>query len=660
MGIKKRIQYRYTPTGQKSLMIDPNGGRHTYLYDNVKQLSQIINPQGERTTFAYDAAGRRTVKKLANGSRTSFTYDVASRVTSVAHLKSDGSEQARFGYKYDKVGNRKGVAELDGSRVTYLYDVLDKLVGEHRTGTNPYRNTFTYDNRGNRTLKNLDGARTTATYDDANQLTWTQDAGGRTTYIYDGNGNQEVTIAPSGARTTNVWDYENRLIGVLHPSGSRETMAYDPDGKRVQHETGAATTKYVWNGQAYLLETDASGVTVATYTNEPTTYGRLISQRKSGATHFYVFDGLGSTRMLTDASQNVAESLLYDAWGNLVGSAPSMAVLFRWIGELGYLFVSTSGDYYIRERILRPTIGRWMSTDPIRFARRHTNLYHYVKNRVVALVDPSGADSFVDSFDISCCSEGGGGSNPIGTLDITSFYHAWLGEIDPGTGQPPPYDPSVSRGAATGLGFSILFRANEQAASNPCCCDEYLFIQTVCESDMRLDGTKTKVQCEIDAVSIDARYGAAIVDSPFYKVGNLRNEGNMTWPSISAPVGYPPFDPDPSILAALFDRPFVPSNTFVLQSYMVLTTCLVCVRRETGDLVRGFVRKDSILHPCVIHVLKREGAVGLMNQQFGPWETTPTDPFRGIISSDSFVDIVTNDPRLNPPYVNGVDYEVCP
>ncbi len=358
MGIKKRIQYRYTPTGQKSLMIDPDGGRHTYLYDNVKQLTAAINPQGERTTFAYDAAGRRTVKKLANGSRTSFSYDAADRMTTVAHLKSDASVQARFDYAYDEVGNRTRVAELDGSRVTYLYDVLDQLTGEHRTGSNPYRNTFTYDNRGNRTLKNLSGARTTATYDDANQLTWTQDAGGRTTYIYDGNGNQEVMIAPSGARTTNVWDYENRLVGVRHPSGTRETMAYDPDGKRIQHETVSATTKFVWDGQAYLLETDASGVTVATYTNEPTTDGRLISQRKSGATHFYVFDALGSTRLLIDASQNISETLLYDAWGNLVGSAPSMVVPFRWVGELGYLFVPSTGDYYIRKRILRPTIGR--------------------------------------------------------------------------------------------------------------------------------------------------------------------------------------------------------------------------------------------------------------------------------------------------------------
>ncbi len=374
MPTAKRIQYRYTPTGQRSSLIDPDGGRFTYSYDSVKRLTQVINPQGERTSYTYDAAGRRTVKKLANGSRTSFTYNAASRITSVAHLKSDTSVQASFSYQYDKAGNRTSLSEADGSRTSWSYDAAYQLTGEHRTGSNAYRNTYVYDNRGNRTLKNLDGARTTSTYDAANQLQWSQDASGRTTYTFDADGNQQVVLSPSGDRVTNVWDYENKLIGVQHPAGSRETMAYDPDGKRVMLKETASTTKYVWDEQNYLQETDASDVTQVTYTNEPRTYGNLISQRKAGASHYYLFDALGSTRLVTDASENVAESLLYDAWGNLVGSAPTMAVPFRWVGELGYLFVPVTSDYYVRERIYGPKIGRWISQDPLGFVDRFDNL----------------------------------------------------------------------------------------------------------------------------------------------------------------------------------------------------------------------------------------------------------------------------------------------
>src|SRR5688500_3776763 len=111
MPTKKRLQYRYTPTGQRSLLIDPDGGRFTYSYDSVKRLTQVLNPQGQRTTFGYDNAGRRTVKKLANGSRSSFSYDLANRITSVAQLKSDASLQAQYQYRYDKAGNRTGMSE---------------------------------------------------------------------------------------------------------------------------------------------------------------------------------------------------------------------------------------------------------------------------------------------------------------------------------------------------------------------------------------------------------------------------------------------------------------------------------------------------------------------------------------------------------------------
>ena len=107
------------------------------------------------------------------------------------------------------------------ARTTWTYDAAYQLTGEHRTGTNAFRHTYTYDTRGNRTLKNLDGARTTSTYDAANQLKWTDDGSGRTTYTFDADGNQQVVRAPNGDRTTYVWDYENRMTSVQLPAGIR-------------------------------------------------------------------------------------------------------------------------------------------------------------------------------------------------------------------------------------------------------------------------------------------------------------------------------------------------------------------------------------------------------------------------------------------------------
>jgi len=44
----------------------------------------------------------------------------------------------------------------------------------------------------------------------------------------------------------------------------------------------------------------------------------LVSQVQAGSTAFYRVDGLDSTRLLTDAAGNVADTYNYDAYGNLI------------------------------------------------------------------------------------------------------------------------------------------------------------------------------------------------------------------------------------------------------------------------------------------------------------------------------------------------------
>ena len=379
MPITKRIQYRYDSVRNKIGMTDPDGGLHTYTYDVMRRLTGVINPLGERTTYTYDLNGRRTSVQLANGTRTSYVYDLGSRVQSVHTLKSDDSTVSKFEYEYDGNGRRTSVLEADGSRVTWTYDSISQVTSEWRTGTNPYRHTFTYDKCGNRTLKIEDGARTTLVYDAANQLVTSEDAGGTTTFTYDGNGNQTVVQKPSGDRTTQVWDYENRLIKTIQPSGGVTSMAYDADGLRLKLEEPTGTKLFVWDDQNYQAETDAAGATETAFTTEPSTYGSLISHRKSGASTTYHFDALGSTRALTDASEAVLERYNYTAFGTLLGS-PTLLTPFLWGGMVGYYWDAALASQYIRARHYQPTIARWLSLDPIGFAGGDANLFRYVGN----------------------------------------------------------------------------------------------------------------------------------------------------------------------------------------------------------------------------------------------------------------------------------------
>ena len=210
------------------------------------------------------------------------------------------------------------------------------LTIENRSGANAYNTTFTYDATGNRSVKNADGALTTSTYNVANQLQTSQDASGSTTYTFDADGNQKIVQEPNGDLTTNTWDFENHNVKIELPTSVVNTFTYNPDGQRTEKKDSLGTAKFLWDNQSYLLETDASDVTQVVYTNEPLQYGNLISQRRASTTSYYHFDGVGSTRELTDASQSITDTWLYNAFGEELARTGTTTNPFRYIGQVRY------------------------------------------------------------------------------------------------------------------------------------------------------------------------------------------------------------------------------------------------------------------------------------------------------------------------------------
>jgi len=287
-----------------------------------------------------------------------------------------------FTYTYDNAGNRTAVVEANGDRVTWSYDEIYQLTAEERSGDNGYAVVYTYDAVGNRLVRDEDPNIVTYSYDAANQLTVEQNPSARTTYSYDANGNTQV-INAAGSLTTNTWDIENRMTLAELPGGGRNTITYDGDGKRRSFEDSVMLRNFLWDGENIARQTSSDGSTNRRYTYHPQAYGELISQ--DGPT-FHHYDGLGSTDRLTDASQNTVISYLYRAFGEqtvLSGSNPNR---FTWVGRLGYYRQPDSSDYWMRARIYRPTIGRWVSRDRLASISR----YGYVENDPLLLVDPEG------------------------------------------------------------------------------------------------------------------------------------------------------------------------------------------------------------------------------------------------------------------------------
>ncbi|MDA1055439.1 MAG: hypothetical protein O3C40_33995 [Planctomycetota bacterium] len=150
-------------------------------------------------------------------------------------------------------------------------------------------------------------------------------------------------------------------------------------------------TRYIWDvvSDNVLMETDDAGATTAVYTQEPDLYGKLISQHRDGQSTYYHFDGLGSTRAVTDESQNVVETATYSAFGEIVAKTSSITNPFGYKGALGYYTDSTTGHIQARARTYALRLGRYLSQDRLRFILKKTD-YAYASNSPINRSDPSG------------------------------------------------------------------------------------------------------------------------------------------------------------------------------------------------------------------------------------------------------------------------------
>lgn len=121
-------------------------------------------------------------------------------------------------------------------------------------------------------------------------------------------------------------------------------------------------------------------------------FGNLLSSREvSGVRRYFAHDGLGGLTGSTDETGVLLASLFYDAWGNVRATSGTWtAGNYRYTGaELD----PATGLYHMGARFYDPSIGRWLSEDPLQdntFDPASLNFYAYVNSNPAILVDQDG------------------------------------------------------------------------------------------------------------------------------------------------------------------------------------------------------------------------------------------------------------------------------
>jgi len=449
------LSYVNTATGQRA-EVSVGGIANAdyavaYTYDTANRLQRVYEGGQTIASYSWDANGNReslTYNRIGGGDKpivTRYTYDDANRLTNLVSQVTDHSQDVtaqlcQFTYTLDGLGRRLQASEMlrtvaDGTvnyQVGYAYDQLSRLTAETRTNNGVLveggNNTYVYDLAGNRLQKNGQGYSYAANSDKLSA------DGDNNLYSYDRNGNQ-LTKGKADPTDGSVYEYnwDNQLTKVVKKTpGATDTIIefrYDVEGNRVSKTVtktiingpATTTTQYVVdNNQSYahvLMELDENGAATAKYT-----YGDDLLKVSRNGDYYYFYDGLGSTRVMTDDQGNVVNRYTYDAYGNQLVTEKEQTV------ENEYLFTgeridTDTGLVYLRARYYDPTTGRFVQQDSYigeESEPQSLHRYLYCHNSPVNCVDPSGHMEMIETMSVMGLIGGLAGAGISG-------YDAYLG-----------------------------------------------------------------------------------------------------------------------------------------------------------------------------------------------------------------------------------------
>lgn len=217
-------------------------------------------------------------------------------------------------------------------------------------------------------------------------------------YDYDTNGNA-IRQTTSGQVDESIVEYTynqwNQMTQYKGADGSIATYTYDGTGMRTSKTYNDVMTKFYWD-RGYISNEAVNGTFTA---NNYIGAQGIFARESEDATNYMFKNGHGDVVKLV-SNGTVTQNYDFNAYGNQkVESNTADTNPFRYCGEY---FDQESGFIYLRSRYYDPSMGRFITEDPVKDG---TNWFVYCENDPVNRIDITGKEwGYIRDFanSISC------------------------------------------------------------------------------------------------------------------------------------------------------------------------------------------------------------------------------------------------------------------